>query len=395
MAARPARGILARSAGRCCGGEARRDDSPTPCKIDLSDSTRYHKNMRKREKVQENKGEATKSAPEKRTAPKAKKATKGTTEKSKRRIFTMEADSFYELEKQLRSKIELTLDDAEKRGELRKEVDAAYEKGGIPAVREILNSDKFKGISVKMFLLMDSGQLHPCGLIASEKVYTLDKWYAERQEQFNEVKESIFREAKITEKEKQKKLEQLEQEEEYNDKLRELYDGALKAFHADNGVERLIEYIRKNGEKNTIIDITLGAWEGSDAVQYIEWKLKMKGRASVSFTLLPTERAGLTAGISSLYYAGLLKEVGFETANFAREAIFLLLDLMQDFRVSPGEIRKHARISLERAKFKDVLFSDAEVGRILFEQDPSKRLELYTKMRQFKLDELKDWETLK
>ena len=75
----PGKGHSGAFCGRCCGGEARRDDSPTPCKIDLGGGTRYHKNMKKREKTQENKGEATKSAPGKRTAPKARKATKGTT----------------------------------------------------------------------------------------------------------------------------------------------------------------------------------------------------------------------------------------------------------------------------------------------------------------------------
>ena len=337
--------------------------------------------MKKSKGTQEKKGEAAKGTPGKRTATKAKKEAEGTagTEAGAAKAEEEGGARFISpVAVRLKDKEQLSLSDSEKVHEMNEAVRVAYSKSGkLSDIRWILSTAKFDGFCLRMILNMEKERLTPVDLIAREMVCTPNEFIAEWKEEIDRQKKSSTRKIE---------KDDLDSENTYLERVRSLYNDALEAFHKDDEGKSLISYLRKNSEGNNTIIIDLAANEKDDSIYSVNWKCKMKGRATMIVHLRPTVKARLEKSISALHQAGLLDGIGGTATNVIEEALLSMIDLMEEFRVPPSDIWMHAQIALRRAKRGDKLFTQEEVRRLIHEDDEAKRWELYDKMRDYKTE---------
>lgn len=290
---------------------------------------------------------------------------------------TAKNKSIASIEERLNSEARLKLSDVEKVHEMLVVVRKAYNKSGrLIDVRELLKEERFRDVCLRMILSMERGSLKIIGFVPREAVLTPNEWIAENKEMIEQLK--LSSESEI-------EKEDLDREDDYWEQIQNLYHGALEALHKDDGGKSIVSYLRKNGEGNNTVILDLAAKEENDSIYGVNWKCKMGGRVTMQIHLRPTVKARLKKNISDLHASGLLAEVGKNDTDVIGEALFSMLDIMNEFKVTPGEIWKNARIALGRSRRGDLLFTEAEVQRLILEEGGREgRLELYLKMRDYK-----------
>ena len=382
-AARPARGILERSAersaGRCCGGEARRDDSPPPCEIDLGGGTGYHESMKKQGKMQADKSEGMKNARGKRTAPKARKATKSGAEAEDELIEVEKVASLEErasdlsYEERLKDEVELRLSNIEELARLSKKIWHAHYEGGLAKVRELLATPDYDGIVARGDFDAEKGRFMFGLVVPFSFRRSTQTFYARLKQDACKLPEKNGLRAR--------ELARIEQQE-------QLQKGADEAL-CERGEEGLSEYIRQHRER---LDTNMGeiqadiAAKPEDDCLYINWKpdIKREEKGAVPVYYPPLEKVLLEEEIRRFHMQGLLNDGSL--AKFLSKAGVKIAGLMSVYEVTMDRIYAEAARGLERAKRGDVLFNEDEVFRLVTEENKAKRGQLYNKMRDEKRD---------
>ncbi len=344
------------------------------------ESLKYHKSMKKVQKTQEKKGEATKSAPRKRTAPKAKPPRKkGSTAMEDELIDAEKIPSLEEraldlsLEARLKSDEELRLSDSVEHSQLRREIEKAYRTGGLARVRELLVTSDYAGMVAMAAFFIDDGVFHFPWLKPSSRSQSAQDYYAAWKDDALKLREKNgLREREVT------RIEQREN----------LQKGAEEALHK-KGESGLAEYIRQHKEK---LDITgdyfwvdIATTPEKDSL-YIDWKddIKKEGKEAIPVYFPPLDKKLLEEDIGEFHKKGLLNDGSL--AKFLAKAGLNVALLMRSYEVNIDRIYAEAARGLARVKRGDVIFTEDEVFRLVSEQSSEKRGHLYNKMRDEKRD---------
>lgn len=339
-------------------GEAWRDDSLPPCKIDLGGGTGYHKNMRKREKTQESKGEATKNAPGRRTATKTKKATKGTTGTEVNLLAEMVKR--IEPDRRVKSPAQINWEDAAFRSERVKELKEALNRRDVDAdtaIRELFDSNKnFTGLCVYRWYLPDENSFLSGNLAPKPTVKPFDEFVAKKVE-----------------------TQRLE-----NENHRAFYDEAIRHARTAQrnaelsyrayGLDGLRKFLATRDDFGEVFIIISGKKKRD--LLFIDWSLdrNMEMRKDRVDDIL---RCKLTAGkkqalvgdMSTLEEFGLWKPSRQSDLNglseFATEALLRTAQLMITLKVPMRMLFRKAELAIEAEKKAELAFSLVEVQRLI------------------------------
>ena len=343
--------------------------------------------MREERKAQKTGSDKEKSSVEKTEAPKAEPSEKKGTPAIKDETLDVYVYNVLSLEKRasdlpyearLKSDEELRLSDSVEHSELRREIEKAYRTGGLAKVRELLATSDYAGMVAEAIFNVEEGEegfflwrsLIP-------RAQSVQGYYTAREEDAR----------KLPEKNGLRKMEmaRIKQQE-------KLQKGAEEALHK-MGEKGLAEYVRQHKEKLDSItelgEIFLTAYIAATPEKdslYIDWKddIKKESKGAISVYFPPLQKVLLAEDIGKFRRHGLLNNESLSA--FLEEAGLCVAQLMGEYEVPIDRIYAEAWRGLARVKRGDVIFTEDEVFKLVMEQDPMKRGQLYNKMRDEKRD---------
>lgn len=355
-------------------GEAWRDDSPTPCKIDLEGGTRYHKNMRKREKTQESKGEATKSAPGKRTAPKAGapktdavnavKLKKAVTKKKNgggaKVNFLTEASKNIRPDPRSKTAAQIKWEDADFRYERLQELREAVHREDVDvetAIRDLFrNNKKYNGLCVwrrynprrDSFIGLTVAPKPSCNLF-DENIAGKVKLFCLK----NETHRTFYEEAIMCARAAQK---------------------VAEGCYRKKGIEELAKFLATRDDFDEVYIIISG--EKKEDLLFIRWSLdrnqemrKVRKDENVVLNVTAGNKQILAEKMEILEDFGLWKPSRKSDLNglseFAMNALLHTVYLMLTLKVPMRMLFRRAELAIEADKKAELTFTGTEVNEII------------------------------